>query len=369
MTDFKVEELGAVTPALMTDPKVILAFMFAGDATITVRGKEKRYTYRIKKGNLRPEDESRGYTQPPYWVSYLCGQDNENDYLPLGMIQFGLGGKTPKFKVTRNVKSATRDGLGNPKPMEEQAAHIKGFNMVFEGLLRNRIFSTVEIWHEGTCARCGRKLTDDDSISRGFGPTCFELAGGVEGIQNFFVSLAPIAELSSKKTVVYAAKSTTPATVKTVRPTPAQLLAEVDAMVGVAPAIVKLTPLASKPQPVYPVNAGDAEILAQSQGWSVAEATAALSKRKTVNQNPKKAVAESKAEEALKRTTTTVEADELLENDWELAEVSNDPSIIALVDTFKASDPSGYTMDGIMCEEEAFSFWYRRFESNSTFPS
>lgn len=31
----------------------------------------------------------------------------------------------------------------------------------------------LEIWHEGCCCRCGRKLTDPVSIQRGIGPECF----------------------------------------------------------------------------------------------------------------------------------------------------------------------------------------------------
>jgi hypothetical protein len=31
------------------------------------------------------------------------------------------------------------------------------------------------VWHEGSCARCGKKLTVPESIESGFGPECVKL--------------------------------------------------------------------------------------------------------------------------------------------------------------------------------------------------
>ena len=36
---------------------------------------------------------------------------------------------------------------------------------------------TVEVWHEGICGRCGRKLTVPESVERGLGPECAGLVG------------------------------------------------------------------------------------------------------------------------------------------------------------------------------------------------
>ena len=30
----------------------------------------------------------------------------------------------------------------------------------------------LEVWHEGRCGRCGRKLTTPQSVETGFGPVC-----------------------------------------------------------------------------------------------------------------------------------------------------------------------------------------------------
>jgi hypothetical protein len=39
-------------------------------------------------------------------------------------------------------------------------------------------YPNVEVYHEGYCGRCGRTLTDPQSIERGFGPECAKKVGG-----------------------------------------------------------------------------------------------------------------------------------------------------------------------------------------------
>ncbi len=35
----------------------------------------------------------------------------------------------------------------------------------------------IEVWHQGRCMRCGRRLTVPESIQTGYGPICSELLG------------------------------------------------------------------------------------------------------------------------------------------------------------------------------------------------
>jgi hypothetical protein len=35
------------------------------------------------------------------------------------------------------------------------------------------------LYHHGRCAKCNRKLTDADSIARGFGPECWKMVKGI----------------------------------------------------------------------------------------------------------------------------------------------------------------------------------------------
>jgi hypothetical protein len=421
---------GELTAALMTDPKIILAFMFAGDATITIRGKEKRYTYRISRGDLRQEDVARGYTQPPYWVKYLSGRDNENDYLPLGMIQFGLGGKSPMFKVTKNVKSAKRSLAGFPLPMAEQAPHIKGFNMVFEALLRNQLISGFEIWHEGRCSRCNRKLTDDASIQRGFGPTCFEMVGGEAGIQQFYVDMFPVAALfsvtgstpvaqtpvkafgsgsytGSAAAMAHYAPTSTGESIANVRQrivpkpkpsTPKAIVAAVNEDAEIAKMAADLwaknpaNPVNVAPKVAaepLPVNQFAAAALARSQNnWTLDDAVEALKKRRIVNLNlTSTKVADKTAALVGGDDSITRERNEEFTNDWTLSvsegfgeeplsplpslltvAAGRDTEITTKVNAVKAESIEKYTMDGIMTEKEAFNFWYRRFATNLNIP-
>lgn len=122
-----------------------LAFMNAGKATFTLRSVTTgtRFTYKIRtKENIQ-------------FVSLLNGADNENSYVYIGYIRRGVyfhGGE--KSRVTASAPSNL------------------GFAWVWKHLARNVMPSTVEIWHEGRCGRCGRKLTVPESVSSGFGPEC-----------------------------------------------------------------------------------------------------------------------------------------------------------------------------------------------------
>ena len=43
------------------------------------------------------------------------------------------------------------------------------------------VLSRADVYHSGTCSRCGRVLTTPESIRSGLGPVCAELAAG-EGL-------------------------------------------------------------------------------------------------------------------------------------------------------------------------------------------
>jgi hypothetical protein len=45
-------------------------------------------------------------------------------------------------------------------------------NWVLDHLSEGEMPPLTEIWHEGRCGRCGRKLTVPDSIAIGIGPDC-----------------------------------------------------------------------------------------------------------------------------------------------------------------------------------------------------
>jgi len=294
---------GILTPGLMTDAKQVLAFMLSGNATLTFKGKTCRYTYKISKGD-EPTDEqkAKGWSQA-WFVALLTGSDNESDYTYMGII------RTDRRTGILSFYTAGRTRYNMQSP------NVVAFTWAFNIMLQGRMPVGMEVWHEGRCGRCGRKLTDDVSIKNGFGPTCIELMGGMAAVlattyaapaPTVVHSITPInGNMDAMKQTyppadnrpVFSSFTPRPA----VRPTPAQIVAEVDAAMASkkigfsTQQPVKNTPAAVKF--VVAVATGDAEALAASQGWTVAEATEALSKRKTVNLNATKAP--SKAEEAI----------------------------------------------------------------------
>jgi len=127
------------------------AFLLGGNATVTLVSTKTgtRFTYKI-----RANDEG-----DVFFVSLLGGPDNEADYRYLGRIdpfgRFWAGRRTPK-----------------PGDVGPDAPSSKAFDWAWS-LVRNDVLpAMLEIWHEGRCARCNRKLTVPSSIESGFGPEC-----------------------------------------------------------------------------------------------------------------------------------------------------------------------------------------------------
>jgi hypothetical protein len=133
-----------------------LTFLFAGNAKFTLRSTKtgRRYTYRVR----RPADAEGTPAGNRWFVSVLTGSDNENDYTYMGMItQDGV------FRVTKASKLV----MDSPP--------VKAFTWTLGYIIRLMEPVGVEVWHEGSCGRCGRTLTVPESIESGFGPECIGL--------------------------------------------------------------------------------------------------------------------------------------------------------------------------------------------------
>lgn len=138
---------------LLKTAEQVNEFMLAGNATITLVSKKTgtRFTYKV----TAPEN-SKGAVS--HFVKVLTGQDNEGHYQYLGQIydhQDYTHGK--KSKIGPDTPSA------------------KAFRWFFQMVIVERHEPEekgMEIYHEGKCGRCGRKLTVPESILRGIGPEC-----------------------------------------------------------------------------------------------------------------------------------------------------------------------------------------------------
>jgi hypothetical protein len=130
----------------MLAPGTRRAYALAGRATITMVGKSARFTYRIKQAmkDDKPVDM--------WFVSLLTGPDNYQDYQYIGVLR----GEEAKFGLTAKSK------LSSDAPGVQAMIWIS----------RNWESLAMEVWHEGVCGRCGRKLTVPESIALGIGPVC-----------------------------------------------------------------------------------------------------------------------------------------------------------------------------------------------------
>jgi hypothetical protein len=133
----------------------VLAFVRAGKATITLMSKRTgmRFTYRINQSD----------DKLALFVNVLVGPDNAADYKYLGRIArdiFWIGRKVPR-----------------PGDIGRDAPSAKAFDWAWQSLVKGAaqgcaLPDQLEVWHEGRCGRCGRKLTVPESIATGFGPEC-----------------------------------------------------------------------------------------------------------------------------------------------------------------------------------------------------
>lgn len=143
----------------LTRPIDVLQYMLAGKAVMTLVSKKTgtRYTFRFSRPD--PQKVLPGRRRP-VWVSLLNGADNTADYTFLGTVWE----QAPVLTFNRSAKSRVADDAPSMKALRW---FLRELNLGGESLLNQ-----AEVWHEGRCGRCGRKLTVPSSIESGFGPDC-----------------------------------------------------------------------------------------------------------------------------------------------------------------------------------------------------
>jgi hypothetical protein len=97
-----------------------------------------------------------------HFVSLLRGPSNEDDYAYMGCIVDACAFYTSeKSRVT------------------DKALSMKAWRWLFDAMTHDKpMHPELEIWHEGRCGRCGRRLTVPESVAQGFGFDCLALMGG-----------------------------------------------------------------------------------------------------------------------------------------------------------------------------------------------
>jgi len=145
------EEVSSLDGARFTGHAEAVRFMTAGKAVVTLRSRKTgaRFTYRIAAS-----DDGKAH-----FVGVLSGPDNTSDYQYLG-------------RIARDVFYHGRKNR-RPGDIAVDAPSNKAFDWAWRSLVEKGVLpEMLEIWHEGTCGRCGRKLTVPESIASGLGPEC-----------------------------------------------------------------------------------------------------------------------------------------------------------------------------------------------------
>lgn len=142
-----ITQAGSLTGSFATaaDAK---KFTLAGNATLTFKSKETEdhLTFRVRLEK----------TKKFHYVDVMTGPSNTDDFQYLGII--GRDGR---------YHHGTKSRIGS-----DTVSH-RAFEWTWRWLTeRDRIPDRLEIWHEGCCGRCGRKLTHPESVASGFGPEC-----------------------------------------------------------------------------------------------------------------------------------------------------------------------------------------------------
>ena len=137
----------------LADRSAILDYLIGGHGTFTILNTHSgcRYTFKVST----PADAEGDY---PRFVAVLTGSDNTSDYQYLGQFRVRdwklVWSHGRKSSIKTTAKSALSDAW------------------FFNALNADALPSFLEVIHEGTCCRCGRKLTTPESIEAGIGPVC-----------------------------------------------------------------------------------------------------------------------------------------------------------------------------------------------------
>jgi hypothetical protein len=129
----------------ITNTKEALKFMFAGKSIFTFENTKtgNRFTYKIKVA----KDSNL------FFVSVLT---NPETYTYVGTC------------VEGNYKH------GKKSVISTDAQSVKVFEFMLNRLKSDNLPDFLEVWHEGFCGKCGKRLTVPSSILTGIGPDCIK---------------------------------------------------------------------------------------------------------------------------------------------------------------------------------------------------
>ncbi len=130
--------------------KSILTFEFSTPAS----NKLEHFTFKISAAKYQDKKINRNL----FFVSALCGQNNDTDYKYFGLIRIINGSPIYEFSIKAKIKRDSRT--------------VRTFEHVWNTLISGGTFKTLKIYYSSKCCRCGRTLTVAESIKNGLGAMC-----------------------------------------------------------------------------------------------------------------------------------------------------------------------------------------------------
>lgn len=121
-------------------------YLLAGQAVVTFLNTESgtRFTYKV---SAHKDGE-------PWFVRVRTGGGEfEDTWAFIGTI-FG----DSQFRMSRK------------STLHSQSPSVLAFTWIWRHI--DVLPTKIEVWHEGHCMKCGRSLSDPESIARGLGPVC-----------------------------------------------------------------------------------------------------------------------------------------------------------------------------------------------------
>lgn len=122
-------------------------YIYGGRGIVTLKAPSgKSHTYIFSK----PRDED-AFPDDVLFV-YALHENVKRFYV--GMVEMN------KFRLTRNSRFLPDTEI------------VKGAKYIMKMAFSDELNTPMELWHEGVCCYCGRKLSSEKTIKTGIGPKC-----------------------------------------------------------------------------------------------------------------------------------------------------------------------------------------------------
>lgn len=135
----------------------VLDFIISGKAFITAKSLDTQRHFTYKISCPRSKRKLPNNQKNLWWVSLLTGNNNETNYTYFGTIK--------RYNNSFIYQHSTKTHI------KDSALGVIAFKYILKNLIDNKSMK-VEFFHEGKCCKCGRLLTNPESIKKGIGPEC-----------------------------------------------------------------------------------------------------------------------------------------------------------------------------------------------------